>query len=80
MKSGTSFSGIASGICDCEDTFLGLGNGVAEGGDEGAKFLGSKVGEALAELDVEEDIAGLVYLAGVVGGDIDRDLEVILCM
>lgn len=78
LKSGTSFSGIASGICDCEDTFLGLGNGAADV-DVGEKFLGSKVGEALAELDAEEDIAEPVCVAGDAGGDIDLDLEFAVC-
>ena len=59
LKSGTSSSGMASGNCDCEETFLGRGYGVAEV-EMGDKCRASRVGEALAELDVEEDIVLLL--------------------
>lgn len=65
---------MASGMCDCEETFLGRGYGVAEV-EIGEKCRASRVGEALAELDVEEDMVRLLCVVGNARGEVDVVLE-----
>lgn len=82
MNSGTWCSGIASGKCDCEVhvAFRGRGCGVAAAaaaaeGDVMERRRGSRMGEALAELDVEDDMVRFLRAVGDGGGEADVDRE-----
>lgn len=83
MNSGTWCSGIASGSCDWDVhvAFRGRGCGVAAAaaaaaeGDVMERRRGSRMGEALAELDVEDDMVRFLRAVGDGGGEADVDRE-----
>lgn len=64
---------MASGMCDCDETFRGRGSGVESVDDPRADA--SSVGDALAELDADDDMVPLAAADGEREGDVGGVVE-----